>query len=80
MSKVIIFFIGLLIGVFLTLKLPSKTETDVDLAIARLEEFRQMEEICGKGNVSSKCNGLACNSRYGFTCYIWRKAAYESEK
>lgn len=75
--------IGISVGVSFVAKNPLKAikpKSDVELAKEKLEEFNRMEEVCGKGNVSDKCNYNYCSSELGLTCYVWRKAAREAEK
>ncbi len=79
-NKIIIFWIGIFIGAFVVIKFPFKAKSDVELAKEKLEEFYRMEEICGKGNVSDKCNYNYCSAELGLTCFVWHKAAREAEK
>ncbi len=75
-----ILILGIVLGAFIMSQHPFEKKTDLELAKEKLEEFKEMEKLCGKGNVISKCSNGYCKSGIGITCYIWRKAAHEAEK
>lgn len=68
-NEIIILCLGIIVGIFAgayaITGYPFNTKSDVELAKVKLEEFNQMEEVCGKGNVRDKCSYGYCDSGYG---------------
>jgi len=71
-----IFALGFVLGFFY----PYGGDPNVEMVNAKLEQFKRVEEICGKGNVTSNCLGGICNGNKDFTCYHWHRARSEGEK
>lgn len=77
------FIIGILVCVgviyYIIPKFSSKVITDADVAGELIEDYREVEAVCGEDNVYEICIDYTSGCGYepdGFTCKNWERAAH----
>ena len=78
--------LGIIVGIIATVLFVRNASkplimTNADVAKELIQEFKEVEEVCGVQNVTEICNDKEsyCKNPDAFTCDSWKKALHKED-